>query len=94
MATGVTEPNIYGLRPFFGVYDFAFAVAPNSPGDGTHDVLFLCGEGLSRSTDGGSTWKAPPHVLHVDHHAVVFYPAEPPAERSPPSISAATGDWG
>jgi hypothetical protein len=81
---GASHPDTtYGFYNFFGVYDFAFAVAPNSPGDGVTDVMFFGGLGFWRSTDGGRTWKVPPAILHADHHEIVFYPAAPSAGTIP-----------
>lgn len=77
--TGTPPGTAYGFYNFFGVYDFAFAVAPNSPGDGANDVMFFGGVGFVRSTDGGQTWQSPPDVLHADHHEFAFFPAMPAA---------------
>jgi hypothetical protein len=84
VAVGASHPDTtYGFYDFFGVYDFAFAVAPNSPGDGMTDVLFFGGLGFWRSIDGGRTWTVPPEVLHADHHEIVFHPSAPPAGTVP-----------
>jgi len=80
---GSHPDTAYGFYPFFGVYDFAFAVAPNSPGDGLNDVLFFGGLGFWRSKDGGRTWTTPPAILHADHHEIQFYPPAPPAGTIP-----------
>ncbi len=80
---GATVPSAYSaysdFSSFYGIYDFAFAVAPNSPGKnapgGNKDVLFFAGFSFWRSTDSGQTWVATANNLHVDHHDVVFsYP--------------------
>ncbi|HWX98395.1 MAG TPA: hypothetical protein VNY55_00520, partial [Mycobacterium sp.] len=85
--TSVTTPAppqpLYGFYPFFGVYDFAFAVAPNSPGDGTTDVLFFGSLNFARSIDSGRTWASPPQILHADHHGFSFYPEVPGAGVTP-----------
>jgi hypothetical protein len=73
----------YGFVGFFGVYDWAFAVAPNSPGDGVSDILFFGGVGIFRSKDGGRNWAQPAQVLYNDHHEIQFYPAAPPAGTVP-----------
>jgi hypothetical protein len=73
----------YGFYYFFGVYDWAFAVAPNSPGDGVSDVLFFGGLGFFRSKNGGQNWTQPAQILHADHHEIQFYPAAPPAGMIP-----------
>ena len=41
--------------PAYGLYDSAFCVAANSPGDGNTDILFFGSIGLSRSIDSGRT---------------------------------------
>jgi hypothetical protein len=80
VSVAATHPDTaYGFYSFFGVYDFAFAVAPNSPGDGLADILFFGGLGFWRSKDGGRTWTQPAEILHADHHEIKFYPAAPPA---------------
>jgi hypothetical protein len=80
VAVAAAHPDTaYGFYSFFGVYDFAFAVSPNSPGDGLADILFFGGLGFWRSNDGGRTWTQPPEILHADHHEIQFYPAAPPA---------------
>ena len=94
VASAVAQPNCYGFDPFFGVYDFAFAVAPNSPGDGMNDILFFCGVKLSRSTDGGNSWEVSPEPLHEDHHDVVFYPANPPVGTIPTVYFGCDGGLG
>jgi hypothetical protein len=83
VATVSPPQPAYGFYYFFGIYDFAFAVSPNSPGDGATDILFFGGLGFSRSTDAGRTWQTPPDILHADHHAFVFYPEAPPAGTIP-----------
>jgi hypothetical protein len=62
-------------EPAYGFYDFSFAVAPNSPGDGTSDILFFGTLGLSRSTNAGQSWVASQDDFHADHHAFGFAPA-------------------
>jgi len=62
-------------EPAYGFYDFSFAVAPNSPGDGVSDVLFFGTIGLFRSVTSGNTWVASTDDFHADHHAYAFAPA-------------------
>jgi len=62
-------------EPAMGYYDFSFAVAPNSPGDGTNDVLYFGTTGLYRSVTSGRTWVGSKDDFHVDHHAFAFAPA-------------------
>jgi len=84
VAVAATHPDTaYGFYGFFGVYDFAFAVAPNSPGDGLADILFFGSLGFWRSKDAGRTWTQPVEILHADHHEIAFYPASPPAGTIP-----------
>jgi hypothetical protein len=84
VAVGAVHPDTgYGFYGFFGVYDFAFAVAPNSPGDGLADILFFGSLGFWRSSDAGRTWTQPPEILHADHHEIAFYPSAPPAGTIP-----------
>ncbi len=56
-------------------YTFAFAVAPNSPGDGKNDILFFTPRSMARSVDSGNTWTGVPNSLwlHEDGHAFAFF---------------------
>jgi hypothetical protein len=60
-----------------------FSVAPNSPGNGNGDILFLGHFYLSRSTDSGQTWVVGADQYHVDQRSVAFVPANPPAATVP-----------
>lgn len=90
---GTTTPYAYDtdngdFYSFYGVYDFDFAVAPNSPGKtaapANQDILFFAGLYFCRSTDGGKTWSdGTNNAFHVDHHAFAFYPANAPASTIP-----------
>ena len=62
-------------EPSYGFYDFSFAVAPNSPGDGANDILFFGTLGLYRSITSGRTWVQSADDFHADHHAFGFAPA-------------------
>lgn len=59
-----------------GTYSLVCAVSPNSPGNGTGDILFLGLLTVSRSTDGGQTWHTEPNDVgfHGDQHAFAFFP--------------------
>jgi hypothetical protein len=84
VAVGTPHPDTaYGFYNFYGVYDFAFAVAPNSPGDGLADILFFGGIALWRSKDAGRNWTIPNDILYADHHEIAFYPPSPPAGTIP-----------
>ena len=54
-----------------------FAVAPNSPGNGNGDILYLGHLFLSRSTDSGLTWVVGADQYHVDQRSIGFAPANP-----------------
>ncbi|HEV3198644.1 MAG TPA: hypothetical protein VGZ73_12065 [Bryobacteraceae bacterium] len=73
-----TPPN-----PGQGLYSFAMAVAPNSPGDGLNDILFFASVGLFRSTDGARTWAGDATGYHADQHSFAFFPDNPPAGAIP-----------
>ncbi|HEX6702773.1 MAG TPA: hypothetical protein VF101_18750 [Gaiellaceae bacterium] len=60
-----------------------FAVAPNSPGDGNGDILFLGHLYLSRSTDAGQTWVVGADQYHVDQRSAAFAPPKPPPGTIP-----------
>lgn len=62
-------------EPQYGFYDCSFTVAPNSPGDGSNDILYFGNIGLSRSTNSGQTWAAANPDFHADHHSFAFFPA-------------------
>jgi hypothetical protein len=73
-------------NPGQGFYSFGLAVTPNSPGDGSNDVLFFLSVHLHRSTDGGRTWvQAFANALHDDQHCVAFAP-----DPAPPGVIPAT----
>jgi hypothetical protein len=61
-------------EPSYGFYDFSFAVAPNSPGDGANDILFFGTIGLYRSITSGRSWVKSTDDFHADHHAYAFAP--------------------
>jgi hypothetical protein len=65
--------------PWYGFYALSFAVAPNSPGTGTDDVLLFGSGGIARSIDGGQTWTDEPSAFHADQHAIAFAPESPGA---------------
>lgn len=60
-----------------------FAVAPNSPGNGQKDILFLGHLYLSRSTDSGQTWVGGGDGYHVDQRSFAFAPPNPPSGTIP-----------
>jgi hypothetical protein len=64
----------YTNQPEFpGLYDDLFAIAPNSPGDGSYDILFFGSVDLSRSVNSGETWVGTGDDLHGDYHAMSFF---------------------
>lgn len=71
--------NSAGIPTSSGV----FAVAPNSPGDGNGDILFLGHLYLSRSTDAGQTWVVGADAYHVDQRSVGFAPVNAPSGTIP-----------
>ncbi|TXC99501.1 hypothetical protein [Streptomyces sp. ISID311] len=77
--------------PAYGYYAMSFAVAPNSPGDGTNDILAFGNIGVTRSKDGGRTWDNDAVWYHADQHAVAFSPAEPPAGTVPATYIGCDG---
>lgn len=64
--------------PGQGLYNFEFAIAPNSPGNGTSDILFIGSVSLFRSTNAGVTWTMATTGFHADQQSFAFYPANPP----------------
>lgn len=78
-------------NPGQGFYSFTLAVAPNSPGDGLHDILFFASVGLFRSTDGGQTWAGDGIGFHADQHAFAFFPENPPAGVIPAFYAGCDG---
>jgi hypothetical protein len=74
----INPPN-----PAQGWYNYVFAVAPNSPGDGSHDIIFFGRIELYRSVDGGKNWVKEGTGFHADQHAFDFYPADPSAGTIP-----------
>jgi hypothetical protein len=75
-----THPGqVLPLREWQSFANFNFAVAPDSPGDGTHDALFFGSLLYARSTDSGATWTHFRDHFHVDVHCLAFAPGSPPA---------------
>jgi hypothetical protein len=54
-----------------------FAVAPNSPGDGSNDILFFGWLFSHRSIDSGATWVGSVYGTHVDYMQIAFHPSLP-----------------
>ncbi len=70
--------------PSYGLYDSAFCVAANSPGDASSDILFFGGIHLYRSLDSGRTWlDTNSDEVHDDYHAFAFFPDPPPPGTVP-----------
>jgi hypothetical protein len=91
-ATSWTQIPMTGPpSPWYGWYAMAFAVAPNSPGDGVADVLFFGSGGVDRSIDAGRTWTGDAVGFHVDQHAMAFWPASPPGGLIPAMYSGNDG---
>jgi len=59
--------------------NFNFAVAPDSPGDGSNDVLFFGSVLYARSSNSGATWTLFDDLFHADVHWLAFAPGSPPA---------------
>jgi len=70
-------------NPGQGLYNFELAIAPNSPGDGATDILFIGSVSLFRSTDAGVTWVSAGVGFHADQQSFAFYPSNPPAAVIP-----------
>jgi hypothetical protein len=66
-------------------------VAPNSPGNGTNDVLLFGSLGVQRSVDGGQTWQNDGTWFHADQHAIAFSPEVPPAGTIPATYIGCDG---
>ncbi|MEV6588162.1 WD40/YVTN/BNR-like repeat-containing protein [Streptomyces acidicola] len=77
--------------PAYGYYAMSFAVTPNSPGNGTSDILLFGNVGLQRSTDSGRTWTADGVWYHADQHAIAFAPAVPAAGTVPATYIGCDG---
>jgi hypothetical protein len=92
------QPAYSGWFPnqpeFPGLYDDLFAVAPNSPGDGSHDILFFGSIDLSRSVNSGKTWVGTGDDLHGDYHAMSFFPDPPSAGTIPFTYIGSDGGLG
>lgn len=69
--------------PGQGLYNFEFAIAPNSSGNGTTDVLFIGSVNLFRSIDAGVTWTVAGTGFHADQQAFAFHPPNPPGATIP-----------
>ena len=74
-APSITDGGItYALDPYQDFTCYCFAVAPNSPGNGTSDILFFGSIGYVRSIDGAATWHFPYVECHPDIRTFGFYP--------------------
>jgi len=78
-ATKWTQINSPGIPTSSGI----FAVAPNSPGNGNNDILFLGHLRLSRSTNSGGSWVTGADPYHVDQRSFAFNPPNPPPNTTP-----------
>ena len=66
------DGNLAELYSNFGWYFGNIRVRPDNS-----NVVFALGQGLARSADGGANWSIIANSVHVDHHAMWFYPAQP-----------------
>lgn len=71
-----------------------FSVAPNSPGNGTNDILVFGTVTIYRSVDGGANWARDAVWLHVDHHAIAFAPTRPAPGTVPVTYVGCDGGLG
>src|SRR5580658_6712736 len=79
---GFAPVNFAGTPPnpgYPGLYCWWFAVAPNSPGNGSTDILFFASTYVYRSTDGGQTWQQTAEYYHADQHSFGFLPPVAPS---------------
>jgi photosystem II stability/assembly factor-like uncharacterized protein len=67
--TMVSNNTLVDQRPFYFTH---IAVDPKNP-----DIVYGVSEALSKSTDGGKTFKAIADVVHVDYHAIWIAPNDP-----------------
>ena len=56
----------------FGWYFGQIRCAPGQP-----DIVYACGVELYRSLDGGESWVDVANNVHVDNHAIAFWPGNP-----------------
>jgi hypothetical protein len=81
--------------PAYGLYDSAFAIAPNSAGDGNTDILYFGSVDLFRSVDSGRTWAdVASSSQHADYHAFAFFPDNPSGTTIPASYVGSDGGLG
>ena len=76
-------PVVSSTAPTSDLYRFAFAVAPNSPGDGANDILFFSGVALHRSNNAGASWDVCADDLHADHNCFGFSTLAPAPGQVP-----------
>jgi photosystem II stability/assembly factor-like uncharacterized protein len=67
--TMVSKNTLVDQRPFYFTH---IAVDPKNP-----DIVYGVSEALSKSTDGGKTFKAIADGVHVDYHAIWIAPNDP-----------------
>ncbi|MBI5058986.1 T9SS type A sorting domain-containing protein [candidate division KSB1 bacterium] len=68
----VNDGGLGSMYANFGWYFGNIRVRPDNP-----NMVFALGQILMRSTDGGQNWFEIGTDVHVDHHALWFYPAQP-----------------
>jgi photosystem II stability/assembly factor-like uncharacterized protein len=67
--TMVSKDTLVDQRPFYFTH---VAVDPKNP-----DVVYGVSEAVSKSTDGGKTFRAIAESVHVDYHAIWIAPNDP-----------------
>lgn len=97
-AISMTSPPQPRYWVIYGVlYDFTFAIAANSPGDGSNDILLFGSVHLYRSLNSGTTWydtSTGSDEYHDDYHAFVFFPDPPPPGVIPATYIGSDGGLG
>lgn len=97
--TSIPVPATVPQPAYAGLYDSSFALAPNSPGDGSNDILLFGSIDLSRSIDSGRTWTglsggAFGDEYHADYHAFAFFPDPPQSGVVPLTYVGCDGGLG
>ncbi len=67
--TRTNDGSVQGMNSSFGWYFGQVRVHPENP-----DRVYLLGQIMFTTADGGNSWNETGYEMHVDHHALVFHP--------------------
>lgn len=72
LGTSWSRTNDGSMGNFVNGFGWYFGQIRCAPGNA--EVVYACGVPLYRSEDGGGSWQQVANNIHVDHHALAFFP--------------------